>query len=86
MVCIETFLPGALPRAPPHIHHGHWSALARLPITFPFIPGGDAPGLASSSLRRIPMTRNLRHSSRQDHVCTTVAWPSTPLHRRAVPG
>jgi hypothetical protein len=23
MVCIETFLPGALPRAPPHIHHGH---------------------------------------------------------------
>jgi len=23
MVCIEIFLPGALPRAPPHIHHGH---------------------------------------------------------------
>jgi hypothetical protein len=23
MVCIETFLPGALPRAPPPIHHGH---------------------------------------------------------------
>jgi hypothetical protein len=23
MVCIETFLPGALPRAPPHIHHAH---------------------------------------------------------------
>jgi hypothetical protein len=23
MVCIETFLPGALPRAPPSIHHVH---------------------------------------------------------------
>ena len=23
MVCIDTFLPGALPRAPPPIHHGH---------------------------------------------------------------
>jgi Putative transposase len=72
MVCIETFLPGALARAPPRTHHVHRSVAVLTLATFPFILIGNALELAPSRLCSTQMSRNLPHSSRHVDTRTTV--------------